>query len=206
MDKTQRLFDAWATNGRAARMEKEHKKTASKILDAIPLKRGFKFLDIGCGNGWVTRWAASHDGCTLAVGIDKSAEMVRHASSRASSDKERYYQADIESWKPRQKFDYAFAMESIYYAASPEAAIRRIYGLLRPGGVFYCGTDYYAENKTTSKWSDSMDVVMHLYSREQWRRLFAKAGFSARTRLVPDAAGNTRWKRELGTLFVVGVK
>ena len=55
MDKTSKLFDVWAKTGRSEEMEKGHGTTVTQFLDKLSLKRNFRFLDIGCGNGWVVR-------------------------------------------------------------------------------------------------------------------------------------------------------
>lgn len=198
-------FDEWARDGRAEKMERGHAGTAVPFLqDELP-SSPFSFLDVGCGNGWAVRLAASREQCLTACGIDSSPEMVRRARARASP-KEHYEVASMDSWRTRRRFDFAFAMESLYYVSSPSAAVSAVFGLLRPGGTFACGTDFYAENKDTRRWAQTTGLPMHLLSRRQWRVLFEDAGFSASTRSVRDPSSPERWKRENGTLFIVGSK
>ena len=97
-------------------------------------------------------------------------------------------------------------MESIYYSNSMEKAIKKIYKLLKPGGKFFCGTDFYAENKDTAKWAKMMKVQMHLHSKKEWKEFFKNAGFSVQTKQIKDLKGNEKWKREMGTLFIIGTK
>ncbi len=47
-----------------------------------------------------------------------------------------------------------------------EKAIKKIYKLLKPGGQFFCGTDFYTDNKATAKWEDMMKIQMHLHSKK----------------------------------------
>lgn len=200
-----RAFDGWARDGRAERMEHGHSGTAVPLLRrTLPVRR-FSFLDVGCGNGWACRLAASYKRCSRAVGIDASSGMVRRARARASP-KESYEVSEISAWKTRRRFDYAFAMESIYYAASPAAAVARVFGLLRPGGTFACGTDFYSENVATRRWARTTGLPMHLLSRRRWKKTFEEAGFEARTVSVRDPSSPEAWKRDMGTLFVVGYK
>jgi len=206
MDSVQRLFDKWATSGRAELMEKEHGGPVRGFLEKADLSQPFTFLDIGCGNGWVVRAVSRLDSCKKATGIDKSKKMICNARSRASSKKESYLVADIEKWKTGKKFDRVFSMEAIYYMESPQKALERIFNLLNPGGVFFCGTDFYADNRATANWSEKMNLKMHLLSRKEWRTLFEDAGFGVKTTLVKDRADRKKWKRELGTLFVIGTK
>jgi ubiquinone/menaquinone biosynthesis C-methylase UbiE len=97
-------------------------------------------------------------------------------------------------------------MESIYYADSMEKAIEKIYKLLKPGGQFFCGTDFYTNNKATSKWGDMMKIQMHLHSKKEWKEFFKNAGFKTETKQIKDLEGNKKWKREIGTLFIIGTK
>lgn len=206
MDAVRGLFDRWAASGRAEMMEKEHGRSVRTFLGRADLDGSFAFLDVGCGNGWVVRRVAGLDGCKRAVGVDKSAAMIKNARSKALSEKESYRVADIETWTTREKFDRAFSMETIYYARSPERALKKIFGLLNPGGLFFCGTDFYADNRATSNWQEKMNVRMHLLSRSEWRRLFEDAGFRVRTALVKDESDRRQWRREFGTLFITGTK
>ena len=206
MDKVARTFDAWAVNGSAERMEREHGRNVARFLGRIRWSDDFAFADVGCGNGWTVRRVARHKKCRSATGLDKSKNMVMRARKKAVSKKETYVHADIESWKTGKRFDYIFAMESIYYSASVEGALQKIFALLKPGGVFFCGTDFYADNRATAGWPDRMRLEMHLYSKREWARLFKDAGFRTRTRQIRDPESAAKWKREFGTLFLAGRK
>lgn len=207
MDEIERVFDEWSASGRTALMEAEHSPSVVKFLRTVQFRKPFRLLDIGCGNGWVVRLASRIAGCTKAVGIDKSSGMIREARARSSSRKESFARADIERWSYYgRRFDYAFSMESLYYAESVSAAVSRAHALLADDGQFFCGTDFYAENTATARWASDMGVRMHLLSRRQWRDVFTGAGFSARTTLVKDPSSRKKWKREMGTLFITGTK
>ena len=206
MDATTKVFDRWAQDGRAEKMEKEHSKNVMSFLNTISFESPFTFLDIGCGNGWVIRKIAEQKECRKAVGIDKSKNMIKQACRKKTSKKENFFQADIESWKYRGRFDFIFAMESLYYVESVENSLRRIFEMLKPEGKFFCGTDFYSENKDTAIWSRIMKIKMHLYSRREWRKLFKDAGFEVKTLQIRDHQGNKKWKREVGTLFIIGYK
>jgi 2-polyprenyl-3-methyl-5-hydroxy-6-metoxy-1,4-benzoquinol methylase len=117
-----------------------------------------------------------------------------------------YVHTDIESWKYSGKFDIIFSMESLYYAESIDIALKKIFQLLKPGGRFFCGTDFYTDNKATAKWAKMMKMKMHLHSKRQWKKIFVDAGFETTTKQVKDLKSKKKWKREFGTLFIIGKK
>ena len=206
MDKVRTTFDEWAKIGRAELMEKEHSKTVLKFLNSIPFEKQFSFLDVGCGNGWVVRKISQIQNCKKAVGIDKSQNMITKAKSKIKSSKENYLRTDILSWKFNGKFDYIFSMESLYYSTPMESALKKIYKLLKPGGQFFCGTDFYNDNKATIQWSKKMNIPLDLRSKKQWKKMFEEIGFETKTKQVRDRSNRKKWKREFGTLFIIGKK
>ena len=206
MDEVQETFDRWAQSGRAESMENEHGKNVSRFLDSISFERSFSFLDVGCGNGWTVRKIGAMDNCKKAVGIDKSKKMITLAKKRASGKKQSFIHTDIESWKYTGKFDYIFSMESLYYADSVDAALKKIFKLLKPKGRFFCGTDFYSDNKATVRWAKTIKIQMHLHSKKEWKEFFRDAGFEVKARHVRDLKSEKKWKREWGTLFLTGTK
>ena len=192
MDKTSKLFDVWAKTGRSEEMEKGHGTTVNQFLDKLSLKEKFRFLDIGCGNGWVVRKMSQKSSCVKAIGIDKSKMMIKNAKSKISSTKE--------------KFDVIFSMESLYYSVPMEPALEKVFKLLKKGGTFYCGTDFYSDNTLTTRWVKDMNIPMDLRSEKEWKIMFREIGFTTRSKHVTDPKNKSKWKREFGTLFVIGRK
>jgi ubiquinone/menaquinone biosynthesis C-methylase UbiE len=187
-------------------MEKEHTKSVVKVLKKISFDKPFTFLDVGCGNGWVVRIVSNELNCKKSIGIDKSKNMVIEAKKSKSNKNEKYIVSDIENFIYPQKFDYIFSMESLYYVDSFEKALKKIIRLLKPGGEFFCGTDFYKENKETSKWAKMMNVPMHLYSKKEWKCKFETVGFKTKTIHIKDLKNTKKWRREFGTLFIIGKK
>ncbi|MCH9658010.1 class I SAM-dependent methyltransferase [archaeon] len=206
MDGVRKTFDEWAQNGRAELMEEEHGRNVLKFLESISFDKPFTFLDVGCGNGWVVRKIAKEENCKKSIGIDKSKKMIIQARKKIESKNEEYIHTDIESMKNRVKFDFIFSMESLYYADSIEIALEKIYKLLKPGGQFFCGTDFYTENKATARWAGMMRIQMHLHSKKEWKKFFKNAGLNVKTKNIKDLKNKKKWKREHGTLFIIGTK
>ena len=177
MNSVNTTFDKWAKNGRDELMEKEHRKSVMKFLETISFDKPFLFLDVGCGNGWVIRKIVEENNCKKAIGIDKSKNMILQANAKKKTSKEKYIHKSIESLRYKNKFDFIFSMESLYYVDSIEIALEKIYKSLKPGGQFFCGTDFYSDNKATIKWANIMKIQMHLHSKQEWKKFFKNAGF-----------------------------
>jgi len=206
MNGVRQTFDKWAQNGRAELMEKEHDNNVSKFLKTISFDKPFTFLDVGCGNGWVVRKIAKETNCKKCIGIDISKKMIVQAKKKQDNNKEEFLHADIESWNYKGKFNFIFSMETLYYADSIEVALEKIYKLLKPSGQFFCGTDFYSDNKTTARWAVSMKIQMHLHSKKEWKKFFRNAGFEVKTKHIKDLKNKKKWRREFGTLFITGTK
>ena len=206
MDKTTKVFNSWAKTGRAEEMEEGHGVTVGKFLGSISIDKPFSFLDIGCGNGWVVRKIAQLPKCKKAIGIDKSKNMIKRAVSNSASKKEKYACTDLESWNYAGKFDVIFSMESLYYSVPMEPALNKVFKMLKAGGLFYCGTDFYSDNHLTKRWAKVMKIPMDLRSKTEWKKMFNEAGFKTTTKQIKDTKHRAKWKREFGTLFVTGKK
>ena len=60
MQKPTEIFGKWAEEGKDVGMEKGHATSVNDMLDfalheRTNIGKNFRFLDLGCGNGWVTR-------------------------------------------------------------------------------------------------------------------------------------------------------
>ena len=51
-----------------------------------------------------------------------------------------------------------------------------------------------------------MAVPMDLRSEKDWKNMFKEIGFKTTTKHVLDPSNKSKWKREYGTLFVIGKK
>ena len=132
--------------------------------------------------------------------------MIKRAKSNQESKKENYYCTDLESWNYGGKFDVIFSMESLYYSVPMEPALARVFKMLKTGGFFYCGTDFYSDNHLTKRWVKDMKIPMDLRSKSEWKKMFRTAGFNTTAKQVKDTKHRAKWKREFGTLFVIGEK
>jgi SAM-dependent methyltransferase len=110
------------------------------LLVRAGLASGQRFVEFGCGLGYVTRWAAAQ-GAT-ATGVDVNEEqiataqaltreaVVDHVEFRAGS----VYEPGLEP----ASVDMTYARWLMVHLQRPVDAMRAIYTALKPGGVMVC--------------------------------------------------------------------
>jgi ubiquinone/menaquinone biosynthesis C-methylase UbiE len=126
----------WADN--ADRYDATNSGFNAFLLDAAAIGIRDRVLDVGCGNGQVTRLAARRAAQGSATGVDLSAPML--ARARATSAAEdvpnvSFEQGDAQVHPfPEGGFDVALSRFGIMFFADPVAAFANIARALRPGG------------------------------------------------------------------------
>ena len=175
------LFDDWALRGRAEGMERGHQPRAIQALEDMPIALGDKLLDLGCGNGWATRWLKTKAGkFGSAVGVDAAPEMVARATElHADQYGLSFRRASFDDlvWKD-DFFAHAFSMEALYYADDLSAALVEACRVLKPGGTLTICTDFYEENPHCHGWPAMMGIPMTLLSEAGWAVALSDAGFA----------------------------
>ncbi|MCA8923761.1 MAG: methyltransferase domain-containing protein [Planctomycetes bacterium] len=220
-DPTARLFDQWARDGQAERMQAGHLARASQALEALPIAPGQRLLDLGCGNGWATRMLHARAGATgWCYGVDAAPDMIARAREQSALlDRIEFQVATFDAlpW-PDDHFAHAFSFEALYYAPDLAAALAEVHRVLQPGGTLVAGTDFYAENPTCLGWPERMGVPMTLLSEQGWVDALAAAGFEVERTFRcldprpvdpawPEAKrlAEERFRSEIGSLALVAV-
>lgn len=123
------------------------------LLDAAALTPTDRVLDIGCGNGRISRLAAGR--AAYALGIDLSAPMLERARASATAesiDNVDFIQADAQTYGfEKAAFDAAVSRFGIMFFADPIAGFGNIGRALRPGGrlAFVCPQNFDRMDQST---------------------------------------------------------
>lgn len=102
----------------------------SAALDLLDPKAGERILDIGCGEGTLTRKIIER-GATL-VGVDNSPEMIAAARAKGIDA----LQLAAEEMQFFAEFDAAFSNATLHWVLEKEQAARAIFRALKSGGRF----------------------------------------------------------------------
>ncbi len=115
------------------------------VVDALPLRRGIRVLEIGCGPGAAAREVARRIGRGHVLGIDRSPAAIARARSGSRAQIEAgvlsFRQVSVEDFvlgPGEAPFDLAFAVRvGAFDGRHPEAgprALARVRTALVPGG------------------------------------------------------------------------
>jgi SAM-dependent methyltransferase len=104
---------------------------ASGVLESLAAKPGEHILDLGCGDGQLTRRIAAKG--ASVVGVDASPDMI--AAARALGIQAE--QASAESL-PFEKatFDAVFSNAALHWVRDQDAMMAEVHRVLKPGGRF----------------------------------------------------------------------
>ena len=193
------VFSQWALIGKDEGMERGHAASVQAMLElAIPkLNDGFSAIDLGCGNGWVTRML-SELGAGHSEGVDGSNEMITKATSKDSNHK--YSLGLLPDWSPGRRFDLVHTMEFLYYLDDPSGMISIIHDeWLEENGILVAGVDHYLEHEESLTWPEHVGVNMTTLSIDDWKSAMVNAGFKDVE--IHQVAGKENFP---GTLVMMG--
>jgi SAM-dependent methyltransferase len=216
-------FNRWAEAGKGESMEHEHWPITRPVLERMGIARGDNILDAGCGAGWLSRVLAGLANDGRVVGMDISDEMIRHARQRSAEFGNLIFVTGAIEEIPWEAnfFDKAISVESAYYWPDPGKGLRELHRVLRDGGSAWILINFYLDNPYCHQWAQKLQVPVHLFSAEDWKKLFREGGFADVAHdFIPDptpapAVYEGRWFRdaeelrkfrEIGALLVYGVK
>jgi trans-aconitate methyltransferase len=108
---------------------------AESLVEALNPQPGERILDLGCGDGFLTRRIAE-SGANV-VGVDVSPQMVAAAKERGADAR----LASGELLPFNQEFDAVFSNAALHWMSDHDAVLRGVYRALKPGGRFVaeCG-------------------------------------------------------------------
>ncbi|GAC1428803.1 MAG: hypothetical protein NVS1B11_33660 [Terriglobales bacterium] len=195
----QHEFNRWAQAGEGEKMEQHHLDITQKTIQLMQLSPGDKVLDLGCGAGWATRLVAQRlsESQTKSeknekgevVGLDISDEMIRRAkeSSRDLTNVS-YLCGSVQSIPSEAGFfDKVLSVESFYYYADQDLALRELYRVMAPKGRLFILINLYKDNQYSLQWVDKLKVPVHVLTKGEYIEMLKQHGFiETEARQIPD--------------------
>ena len=134
------LGDGRSDQDRLRVISEIHDGRTRELLRRAGLVSGHRFVEFGCGLGYVTRWAAGQG--ANATGIDLNEDHVTVASELAHEAGLKnaqfrcanIYEPDLQP----ESVDVAYSRWLMVHLNRPVDAMRAIHAALKPGGVMVC--------------------------------------------------------------------
>lgn len=131
-----------------------------------------KTVEIGCGNGRDAKEIIKHTNDYL--GIDLSKEMIRLAQQNVPDAK--FQLADLEKFQFPKGIDVIFSFASLLHSdkESVGEVLKRAYGALNVGGVFFISSKYGHYHKETIDKEGHGPKTYYFYSPEELEKIAPK--------------------------------
>ena len=199
-----RVLEAWQQNARpwtdAVRDEKIASRklvTNQSIVDAVLSKAPATALDIGCGEGWLSR-ALSDEGIEV-VGVDAIPELIEQAKRAGGGEFRVMSYEDIAGGQLRETFDAVVANFALIGKDSVDRLIARVPELLNDDGsliiqtlhpVVASGDLPYEDGWREGSWAGidgdfAAPAPWYFRTLETWVELLSDSGLDAIEVLEP---------------------
>ncbi len=119
--------------GQYARFKDERAQPFFDLLELTQPAPGGRAIDLGCGQGNLTRIFHERSGAAETVGVDSSAAMLAEAAEHAGGGL-RFEQGDIAGYTDAAGYDIVFSNAALQWVDDHAMLIPRVAGLVRPGG------------------------------------------------------------------------
>lgn len=106
----------------------------TELIEELPLKGDESILDLGCGNGVITRELAKRVPYGHVVGIDSSPSMLEAAQAHKTENMELQL-LDISEIEFDADFDIVFSNAALHWVLNHEQLLRNVYSALKPRGL-----------------------------------------------------------------------
>jgi ubiquinone/menaquinone biosynthesis C-methylase UbiE len=118
------------------------------------LRPDMNVLEFGCGTGSTALAHAPYVGQITAIDFsDRMIEVARSKATAAGVTNVQFDIATIEAFTaPNESFDAVLAMSVLHLLDSPEAALAKVFGLLKPGGVLAASTTCVGDMRNPVKY------------------------------------------------------
>ncbi len=205
----QKIIDSWQGNVlpwvraiRDGEIVSRTQITNQAIIDVICQYVPKTVLDIGCGEGWLTR---ELDACGIAtLGVDVVTEMIAAAEQTGAGRYRVLAYEDISASTLAEKFDLLVCNFSLLGKESVVQVFQQATDLLNPSGSLIvqtlhpeitCGDQAYVDGWREGSWAGFNDAFRdpapwYFRTVESWLGLFDKHGFAVPGVIEPRVVAN----------------
>jgi SAM-dependent methyltransferase len=117
-----------------------HDGRTRELLLRAGFRQGYRFVEFGCGLGYVSRWAASQGAHSIGIDVNEdqvavASELAREAGLKTAQFRlGNIYEPGLEP----DSMDVSYSRWLMVHLNKPVQAMRAIHAALKPGGVMVC--------------------------------------------------------------------
>jgi 2-polyprenyl-3-methyl-5-hydroxy-6-metoxy-1,4-benzoquinol methylase len=147
------------------------------VVQLLDLRPGMSLIELGCGPGWMTIFAARHG--VDAVGYDIAPEMIEIARRRAQADgvAARFEVGDMEHLDLEHRFDTCLLYDALHHTPRADLVLGAAHRALRPGGKLLLAEPNWKHRFQGRGASDEYGTTELGYTPRRLKRLLRAAGF-----------------------------
>ena len=157
------------------------------------LRPDMDVLEFGCGTGGTAIRHAPHVRHIKAIDFSEAMlGIARGKAAAAGVDNISFERADITSFAaPDASFDVILGMSILHLLADKDAVIAKVFGLLRPGGVFISSTTCLGDTmgffKAVAPLGKAVGLLpqLNVFTTEELVRSLTEAGFTIEQQWQP---------------------
>jgi SAM-dependent methyltransferase len=152
------------------------------VLQILDLHAGMSLVELGCGPGWMTRFAARHG--LRAEGYDIAPEMIAIARelARTEAPEASFEVGDMENLDLGRRFDACLLYDALHHSRRADLVLASARSALRPGGKLLLVEPNWKHRFQGRGATDAYGVTELGYSPRRLKRLLEDAGFREITR------------------------
>ncbi len=148
------------------------------VLQLLDLHSGTTLCELGCGSGWMTRFAARHG--VHAEGYDISPEMIEIAREQAEEEHlaVRFEAADMEQLDLGRRFDACLLYDALHHSPRADLVLATAHRALEPGGRILLAEPNWKHRFQGREAAGAFGVTELGYTPRKLKKLLREAGFS----------------------------
>jgi 2-polyprenyl-3-methyl-5-hydroxy-6-metoxy-1,4-benzoquinol methylase len=148
------------------------------VLQLLDLHAGSTLCELGCGSGWMTRFAARHG--VRAAGYDISPEMIEIARDQAEAENldVHFETADMEQLDLGRRFEACLVYDALHHSPRADLVLATAHRALEPGGRLLLAEPNWKHRFQGRVAADQYGVTELGYSPRRLKRLMRGAGFT----------------------------
>lgn len=190
-----KIIDSWCKNAspwtnavRSGEIESRKLITNQAIIDAVMSSSPQSVLDLGCGEGWLTRELAIEG--LRVIGVDVVPELIEKAKQAGGGEFYLLSYEQIQQGQLNISVDVVVCNFALFGKESVEGLFKTVKTLLNPNGLFIiqtlhplvaCGDFSYKDGWRQGSWAGFSDdftdpVPWYFRTLESWVKLFNDNG------------------------------